>query len=110
MRKGDVLKQLCKMQSEIAGRLGLETICTCGDKAEMVGEVPDVVIEEMWRRLTDPLWSNEKGRRCLMCHRPTQHPFWSRGDTELCKRCGKLVLSQLSDEQINGVVARMKRV
>jgi len=47
-------QQFCKMQGEVASQLGLKTICSCGDTLCMVGEIPDEVIAEMWRRLTDP--------------------------------------------------------
>ena len=55
MKKEDALRQLCKMQGEIAGRLELETLCVCDDPKGLpkTGDVPDKVIEEMWRRLTD---------------------------------------------------------
>ena len=46
-------KQFCKMQGEIADRLGLKTICSCGDTMEMVGEIPDEVIAEMWSLIAD---------------------------------------------------------
>jgi hypothetical protein len=60
MDKYEAEKQLCKMQGEIAGRLGLETVCTCDEDIVMYGDVPDEVIEEMWTRLTAPF--GERGR------------------------------------------------
>lgn len=64
MKKIEALEQLCKMQGEIAGCLGIETVCVCHDGAHKsaLDSVPDKVIEEMWRRLTDSRWVEEE--RC----------------------------------------------
>ena len=61
MEKSEALNQLCKMQGEIADRLGLDSICMCDEPQGMPksGDVPDKVIEEMWRRLTDQRWARE---------------------------------------------------
>jgi hypothetical protein len=53
MDRYEANRQFCKMQGEIADRLGLKTICTCGDTAEYSGEVPDEVIDEMWELIAD---------------------------------------------------------
>lgn len=55
MRWVEAREQLCKMQAEIAARLGLETECVCVCTSSD-NVVPDQVIEEMWRRLTHPCW------------------------------------------------------
>lgn len=52
MKKADARSQLCKMQSEVAQRLGLRTTCICG-AALGEGEVPDEVVEELWRLVTN---------------------------------------------------------
>jgi len=53
MDRHEANRQLCKMQGEVADRLELKTICTCGDTAEWVGEVPDEVISELWTLIAD---------------------------------------------------------
>lgn len=53
MERHEANNQLCKMQGEVADHLELKTICTCGETAEMVGEVPDEVISELWRLIAD---------------------------------------------------------
>lgn len=87
MDRREASRQLCKMQGEVAGRMGLETQCVCDHAVREPGEVPDAVIEEMWRRLT--------------------HPFRNRGDRDLCKKCSKLILDRLGDEDLIEVVRKM---
>ncbi len=55
MDRREASRQLCKMQDEVAGRMGLETQCVCDHAVREPGEVPDAVIEEMWRRLTSSI-------------------------------------------------------
>lgn len=62
MNHDEAQEQLCKMVGEVAGRLGMSDKampCLCPPKTKYVSdlEVPDrvvKVIEEMWRRLTNP--------------------------------------------------------
>lgn len=55
MEEGLAKRQLCKMQGEIAGRLGLKTRCVCDDPhgATENSEVPDEVIAELWTLIAD---------------------------------------------------------
>jgi len=77
--------QLCKMQAEIAARLGLETCCTCSRSTPETDtrEVPNEVIEEMWRRLTHPCWSAEN------------HPV----SMELMTQCSLKDIHEITDEE-----------
>lgn len=55
MEKSEALNQLCKMQGEIAERLGLDTQCICEEPQGKPkgGGVPDEVISELWRLIAD---------------------------------------------------------
>jgi hypothetical protein len=54
------------MTAEIGRRLGfdddqLHCLCEAAEHEDKyTGEIPDAIIEEMWRRLTDPRWSLEQ--------------------------------------------------
>lgn len=62
MTRDEALNQFCKMQGEIADRLGLDSICTCNNEKgkPKEGIVPDEIIEEMWRRLTHKYWAYDE--------------------------------------------------
>lgn len=63
MKNEEAQNQLCKMVEEIASRMHIdhERIgCTCGTSKFYGRDVADEVIEEMWRRLTDPRWAEEE--------------------------------------------------
>ena len=63
MKKVEVIENLCKMQGDVAGHLGLNTVCVCRAGEGIVGdneEVPEEVITEMWRRLTHDYWFENK--------------------------------------------------
>ena len=51
MNKSDAKRQLCKMLGEVATMLDRQVSCVCDDPDGVTepGDVPDVVIEEMWR-------------------------------------------------------------
>ena len=55
MEESDAKRQLCKMQGEIASRLGLKTRCVCDDAhgATENSEVPDEIIQELWTLIAD---------------------------------------------------------
>lgn len=50
MNKADAMRQLCKMQGEVASKLGLRPSCVCGDPrgATSPQEVPAEVIRRLW--------------------------------------------------------------
>ncbi len=56
MTRTDVIKQLCKMQNEVARIFGVESICICerswvstiDDKEDII---PDRIIEFMWEAI-----------------------------------------------------------
>lgn len=62
MRHDEVRNQLCKMTAEIGRRLGfdddqLHCLCEAAEHEDKyTGEIPDAIIEEMWRRLTHGCW------------------------------------------------------
>lgn len=62
MEKSEAKNQLCKMQGVIAERLGLDSICLCDEPQgkPKEGEVPDKVIEEMWRRISLNMTNEEE--------------------------------------------------
>jgi len=53
MNRQEASRQLCKMQGEVADRLGLETQCVCDHAVHEPGEVPDEVISELWTLIAD---------------------------------------------------------
>lgn len=62
MTKNEALEQLCKMQGLVAERLELYTICVCDEPQDKPkeGEVPDEVISEMWRSLSNTQTATER--------------------------------------------------
>lgn len=54
MKREDALRQLCKMQDEVAHRIGAKTQCVCSTKSKKDVEewVPDEVIAWLWDRIT----------------------------------------------------------
>lgn len=56
MKESEAIRQLCKMQGEVADRLGIETRCLCDDAKGNPGNlmmVPDEVIDELWTLIAD---------------------------------------------------------
>lgn len=51
MTKDEARRQLCKMQGEIADTLELPTACVCDHEINRPDEVPEEVIDRMWRIL-----------------------------------------------------------
>lgn len=117
MKGFEAERQLCKMQGEVADRLGVKTICLCEVDSNEEGEVPDEVISELWTLIADgylfrhlrEIISKErpKGRRlsveeieekptgysgpvCGACGMPMQHLGDPKDHTYICWKCCEL--------------------
>lgn len=54
MEENEARRQLCKMQGEVADRLGIRANCICGgSEGDCVCDVPDEIINEMWELIAD---------------------------------------------------------
>lgn len=111
MNRHEAERQLCKMQGEVADRLGVKTICLCEVDSNEEGEVPDEVISELWTLIADGYLfrhlreiinkDRPKGRRlnleelrpgpstpiCEKCGTPMQHLGDPKDYTYICWSC-----------------------
>mgnify|MGYP001130195034 CR=1 FL=1 len=55
MRESEAKRQLCKIQGEVADRLGVKSRCVCDDAHGFTenAEVPDEIISELWELIAD---------------------------------------------------------
>lgn len=95
MEKSEAKNQLCKMQGVIAERLGLDTICLCDEPQgkPKEGEVPDKVIEEMWRRISLNMTNEEEAT----------HRSEVLEDIYNCAIAGSKI-DEMSDEQLAQII------